>query len=75
MKETMNLEDRILYECVNKRIPTAIYLMNGVPIRGLITGYDSFIVLIESEGKQQMVYKHAISTVIPLKPCTIHSGQ
>jgi len=75
MKENMNLQDRILSECVNKRIPTTVFLMNGVQIRGLITGYDSFVVTIEADGKMQMVYKHAISTVIPLKPCKIPSGQ
>ena len=45
-----------------------IFLMNGFQLHGVITGYDSFAVLLNSDGKQQMIYKHAISTIIPLRP-------
>jgi hypothetical protein len=41
--------------------------MNGVPLKGVIRGFDSFVVLLESDGKQQMIYKHAISTVTPMR--------
>jgi host factor-I protein len=42
--------------------------MNGFQLRGIITGYDSFVVVLVSEGKQQMIYKHAISTLVPIRP-------
>ena len=49
----------------------AIYLMNGFQIRGLVRGFDNFTVIIENEGKQQLVYKHAISTISPATNITI----
>lgn len=45
-----------------------MHLTNGVPLKGIIRGFDSFVVLLESDGKQQMIYKHAISTVTPSRP-------
>ena len=42
--------------------------MNGFQLRGTITGFDSFVVVLDSEGRQQMIYKHAISTVAPMRP-------
>ena len=45
-----------------------LFLMNGFQLRGVITGFDSFVVVLVSDGKQQMIYKHAISTLAPIKP-------
>ena len=45
-----------------------LFLMNGFQLRGNITGYDSFVVVLVTDGKQQMIYKHAISTLAPMKP-------
>ena len=45
-----------------------VFLMNGFQMRGVVTGFDSFIVVLESDGRQQMIYKHAISTLAPMKP-------
>ena len=45
-----------------------MFLMNGFQLRGIITGYDSFVVVLVTDGKQQMIYKHAISTLVPSKP-------
>jgi len=45
-----------------------IYLTNGFQIRGIVRGFDNYVILVESEGKQQMIYKHAVSTVVPLRP-------
>ena len=68
MTETINLQDAILKEVRRDKIPVTLFLMNGFQLRGTITGYDSFVVVLVSEGKQQMIYKHAISTLVPIKP-------
>ena len=69
MSEQLNLQDAILKECRRDHVPVTLFLMNGFQLRGVITGFDSFVVLLVSEGnKQQMIYKHAISTLAPMKP-------
>ena len=68
MSETQNLQDAILNEVRRDRIPLTLFLMNGFQLRGIITGFDSFVVVLVSDGKQQMIYKHAISTLAPMKP-------
>ena len=68
MSEAMNLQDAILKEVIRDRVPLTLFLMNGFQLRGIITGFDSFVVVLVSEGKQQMIYKHAISTLAPMKP-------
>ncbi len=68
MSENTNLQDAILNECRRERVPVTLFLMNGFQLRGVITGFDSFVVVLVSDGKQQMIYKHAISTLAPIKP-------
>ena len=68
MSENMNLQEAILNEGRHDRIPVTLFLMNGFQLRGVITGFDSFVVVLVSDGKQQMIYKHAISTLAPMKP-------
>ncbi len=68
MSETINLQDAILKEVRREKVPVTLFLMNGFQLRGTITGFDSFVVVLVSEGKQQMIYKHAISTLAPMKP-------
>ena len=67
-KNSAELQDIILNSVRKNRIPVTMHLTNGVPLKGIIRGFDSFVVLLESEGKQQMIYKHAISTVTPSRP-------
>lgn len=67
MSEQVNLQDAILREVRKERVPVTLFLMNGFQLRGTITGYDNFVVLLVSEGKQQMIYKHAISTLVPIR--------
>jgi len=67
MSEAMNLQDAILKEVRRDKVPVTLFLMNGFQLRGIITGYDSFVVVLVTEGKQQMIYKHAISTLAPSK--------
>ena len=68
MSETINLQEAILQEVRRDRVPVTLFLMNGFQLRGIITGFDSFVVVLVSDGKQQMIYKHAISTLAPMKP-------
>ena len=68
MTDTMHLQDSILKEVIRDRVPVTMFLMNGFQLRGFVTGFDSFVVILVSDGKQQMIYKHAISTLAPMKP-------
>ena len=68
MSEAINLQDAILKECRREKAPVTLFLMNGFQLRGIITGYDSFVVVLVSDGRQQMIYKHASSTLAPMKP-------
>ena len=68
MSDPINLQDAILKECRREKAPVTLFLMNGFQLRGIITGFDSFVVVLVSDGKQQMIYKHAISTLAPMKP-------
>jgi len=68
MSDAMNLQEAILKECCRDKIPVTLFLMNGFQLRGTVTGFDSFVVVLVTDGKQQMIYKHAISTLVPMKP-------
>ena len=68
MSDTINLQDAILNEVRRERVPVTLFLMNGFQLRGVITGFDSFVVVLVTDGKQQMIYKHAISTLAPIRP-------
>ena len=68
MSETTTLQEAILKECRREKVPVTLFLMIGFQLRGVITGYDSFVVVLVSDGRQQMIYKHAISTLVPIKP-------
>ena len=67
MSESINLQDAILNEVRRDRVPVTLFLMNGFQLRGIVTGFDSFVVVLVTDGKQQMIYKHAISTLAPMK--------
>ena len=67
MSDPINLQDAVLSEVRRDKVPVTLFLMNGFQLRGTITGYDSFVVVLVSEGKQQMIYKHAISTLVPVR--------
>jgi host factor-I protein len=67
MSETTNLQEAILNEVRRDHIPVTLFLMNGFQLRGVITGFDSFVLVLVTDGKQQMIYKHAISTLAPMK--------
>jgi host factor-I protein len=64
----INLQDSFLNQIRKENTQVVIYLMNGFQLRGWVKGFDNFTIIIENEGKQQMVYKHAVSTIAPFKP-------
>ena len=68
MSESINLQEAILNECRKEKVPVTLFLMNGFQLRGIVTGHDSFVVVLVSDGKQQMIYKYAISTLAPIRP-------
>ena len=71
MAKVLNLQDSFLNDARKRKIPLTVFLVNGFQMRGTVTGFDSFTVVLDSEGKQQMVYKHAISTIAPARPVTL----
>lgn len=68
MEKTKNLQDLFLNRVRADKLPVTVFLMNGFQLRGVVKGFDSFTVVLDTEGKQQMIYKHAISTIIPPRP-------
>ncbi|MDD2586146.1 MAG: RNA chaperone Hfq [Syntrophomonadaceae bacterium] len=66
-KTQMNLQDAFLNLVRKEKTPVTVYLVNGFQIKGIVKGFDNFTVIIEQDLKQQLIYKHAISTVAPLK--------
>ena len=62
-----NLQDAMLNQIRKENVPVTVYLVNGVQLKGVIRAFDNFTVMLEYEGKQLMVYKHAISTVSPVR--------
>ena len=71
MQKTQNLQDAFLNYIRREKIPVTLFLMNGFQLRGVGRSFDSFVVLIDADGRQQMIYKHAISTVAPARPVSL----
>lgn len=72
MNKIVNLQDIFLNLVRKEKTVVVIYLTNGFQIKGTIKGFDSFVVIIETEGKQQLIYKHAISTIAPTKNVSLN---
>ena len=68
MKQNVNLQDVFLNKVRKENIGITIFLINGYQIKGYVKGFDNYTIILESEGKQQLIYKHAISNIIPIKP-------
>ncbi|MBR6811945.1 MAG: RNA chaperone Hfq [Oscillospiraceae bacterium] len=71
MLEKRQLQDVFLNAARKQKVPLTVFLMNGFQIRGTVAGFDSFTVVILSEGKQQLIYKHAVSTIVPSRPVAL----
>ena len=73
-KTSNNLQEVVLTQLRRERRAVTVFLMNGFQIRGYITGFDAFIVVVNTDGKQQFIYKHAISTIVPERPIPLTEG-
>ena len=67
MSKTLNLQDAFLASARRAETPVTVFLMNGFQMRGVITGFDAFTVVLTTDGRQNLIYKHAISTISPLR--------
>ena len=68
MQNKANLQELFLLRARRDKVPVTVFLMNGFQMRGYVTGFDAFSVVLTSDGKQMFVYKHAISTITPERP-------
>lgn len=71
MPKFNNLQDIFLTQVRREHRSVTMFLMNGFQMRGYVTGFDAFTVVLSSDGKQQVVYKHAISTIVPEQPVSM----
>lgn len=67
MNKSLNLQDVFLNQARKEKILVTIFLMNGFQFKGMVKGFDSYIVILDCDGKQNIVYKHAISTIVPVR--------
>jgi host factor-I protein len=72
MDKNQNLQDVFLNNVRKNKIPVTVFLVNGVKLQGIITWFDNFCVLLRRDGHSQLVYKHAISTVMPVTPVQLY---
>ena len=75
MQKNNNLQEIFLTQARRERRPVTMFLVNGFQMRGYITGFDAFVVVLSSDGKQQIIYKHAISTIVPERPIPLTTPQ
>ena len=75
MQKTPNYQDQFLSAARREQCVVTVFLMNGFQLKGIIRGFDSFVVLVESEGRQQMIFKHAISTVAPPRALSLSAEE
>lgn len=71
-KPSINLQDSFLNQMRKENVPVTIFLVNGYQLKGVLRGFDNFTLILEAEGKQQLVYKHAISTIAPFRPVQVN---
>ncbi|MCI5751084.1 MAG: RNA chaperone Hfq [Oscillospiraceae bacterium] len=71
MNKTLNLQDIFLNHARKEKIPITVFLTNGFQFKGMVKGFDSYTVIVESDGKQELIFKHAISTIIPARTISI----
>ncbi len=75
MKNSINLQDVFLNQVRRDHTLITIFLVSGYQIKGYVKGFDNYTIVMDSDGKQQMIYKHAISTIIPTKPVNFNPTQ
>jgi len=67
LKSNFNLQDAFLNQVRKEKTTITVFLINGFQIKGLVKGFDNYIMILEGDNKQHMIYKHAVSTIIPSK--------
>lgn len=70
-EKSQNLQDTFLNHVRKQKVPLTVFLVNGVKLQGVITWFDNFCVLLRRDGMSQLVYKHAISTIMPAAPISL----
>ncbi len=65
MQKTQNIQDTLLNQIRREKQTVTFFLMNGFQLKGVVKSFDSFVVILDTDGRQQMIYKHAISTIVP----------
>jgi host factor-I protein len=70
-----NLQDSFLNQLRKSKTSVTIFLVNGVKLQGIVTWFDNFCVLLKRDGNAQLVYKHAISTIMPATPVQLYEGE
>ena len=75
MQKTQNLQDAFLNQLRRERTNITVFLVNGCQMHGVIRAYDGFTVVLDSDGRQQLIYKHAISTIIPPRPVELNAQE
>ena len=73
--DKQNLQDTFLNQLRKSKISVTIFLINGVKLQGMITWFDNFCVLLRRDGQSQLVYKHAISTIMPASSVSLYDGE
>ena len=71
VERAQNLQDTFLNHVRKNKVPVTIFLVNGVKLQGVVTWFDNFCVLLRRDGHSQLVYKHAISTIMPGQPISL----
>lgn len=74
MKGAINLQDTFLNQARKENMLTTVFLVNGYQIKGVVRSFDNFTLMLEVEGKQQLVYKHAVSTIIPMRNINLRAS-
>ena len=74
MQKAINIQDSFLAGARKEKLPLTLFLMNGFQMRGIVRGFDSFTVVLEADGKQHLIYKHAISTLVPAHSVDMTGG-
>jgi host factor-I protein len=74
VKTILNLQDIFLNQVRKDKVPITVFLISGYQIKGIVKGFDSYTIVLDSDGKQQMIYKHAVSTIIPFQPVNFLSN-
>lgn len=75
MQKIMNYQDTFLNTARRDRLNVVVFLMNGFQMKGIVRAFDNFVIVLDTDGKQQMIYKHAVSTIVPPKPVELEGTE